>query len=187
MSPAQGLETDQFGQWLASWVKRNLSRLGYQVFYDHGDRRLANVAAVKGFHGETVTSLNRLADVDVMVVDSKGAVVLLVEIEERASSPKKVLGDAITILMCSRFAVGRGTAQQYFEVTRDTRLVISGVMPDNGKRVRKIEEIIEPRFHEASGFKGGILPRQVEFVFAATMDEVLKKLRAIVLVTLPIQ
>lgn len=180
MTSVQGRDTDGFGQWLTAYVAGSPASLGYRVFYDHGDSSLENVAAIKGFYGDAVTNTNRLADVDVMVVSRSGEIVLLVEIEERASSPKKVFGDAVTILMCNRFAVGRGKRQEYFEVTEATSLLISGVMPDRGNRIRKIHEIAAPRFRAFGGVEGGILPGNVNFVFGPSIEAVTSHLKQVV-------
>jgi len=185
MTPAQGIETDGFGKWLTSLVATNPALAGYRVFYDHGDSALPNVAAIKGFYGTSVTNLNRLADVDVMVVGPDDQVVLLVEIEERECSPKKIIGDAATIGMCNRFAVGRGFLQQYFGVSPTTRLVISGVMPDRGNRIKKIDAVLGPRFQESPGFEYGVSPSLVDFVFEPDITALLTRLKAIASATLP--
>ncbi len=177
MSPVQGRDTDRFGRWLTDYVAASPALAGYRVYYDHGDSTLENVAAIKGFYGDSIANLNRLADVDVMVVSPTRDVVLLVEIEERGSSPKKIFGDAVTILMCNQFAVGRGQAQENFAVADDTRLIISGVMPDHGSRVDKIEQVAAPRFREFSGLAGGISPGNVDFAFASSIDVVVSRLQ----------
>jgi hypothetical protein len=177
MSPVQGRDTDGFGRWLTGYLAASPTLSRYRVYYDHGDSTLDNVAAIKGFYGDSVTNLNRLADVDVMVVSPLGEVVLLVEIEERGSSPKKVFGDAVTILMCNHFAVGRGRAQECFAASADTRLIISGVMPDRGTRIAKIEQVAAPRFREFTGLAGGILPGNVDFAFAPDIVATVSRLK----------
>lgn len=178
----QGQETDVLGQWLTTYVRDTHALSGYQVFYDHGDSREGNVVAIKGFYGHEVTNLNRLADVDVMVVSPDQRVVLLVEVEERSSSPKKILGDAVTIMMCNRFAVRQSGMQRYFEVTDKTRLVVSGVMPDQGNR---LDKVIVPRFRQLPAFADGIDPDNIGFVFRSTIEQTVDRLKTIVRETLP--
>ena len=90
LSSKQGQNTGDFGFWLTNYFKDTLAYQKFQIYYDHGDStKEANVVATKGFIGENVTNLNRLTDIDVMIVSPRGSVSLLIEIEERYSSPKK--------------------------------------------------------------------------------------------------
>jgi hypothetical protein len=78
-----------------------------------------------------------------MVVNKKGEVVLLIEIEEKGMSPKKLIGDIFTILMCNRIAIKKDNKQKYFMVSSKSKLIIAGVVPSGAKR--KIETVIEPQ------------------------------------------
>ena len=181
----QGQETDVLGQWLTGYVRQSAALRGYQVFYDHGDSRETNVVASKGFFGTEVNNLNRLTDVDVMVVSPNQRVLLLIEVEERDSSPKKILGDALAIMMCNRFAVRQNGRQRYFEVANTSRLIVSGVMPDEGNRLEKVDQVIAPRFRQLPGFSGGINPRNIDFVFKPTIAETVAQLKQMVVKALP--
>jgi len=181
----QGQETDILGQWLTGYVRQSAALRKYEVFYDHGDRRESNVVAIKGFFGSEVTNLNRLADVDVMVVSPNQRVLLLIEVEERGSSPKKILGDAVAIMMCNRFAVRQSGLQRYFEVASTSRLIVSGVMPAEGNRIEKVDQIIVPRFRRLPGFGDGINPRNIDFVFRPSIEETIDQLKKMVVETLP--
>jgi hypothetical protein len=150
-----------------------------------GDSREPNVAAIKGFFGSEVTNLNRLADVDIMVADPDRPVTLPIEVEERSCSPKKVLGDAVAIMMCNRFVVRLNGNQHNFEVSPTTQLVVSGILPDCGNRVKKVENVIAPRFRELRPFNGGIDPRNIDFVFMPSIDRTVDELKAIVRQVLP--
>jgi hypothetical protein len=123
----------------------------YSIYFDHGDRiSYSNVVATKGFYGREVSNKNRLADVDIVVTSSDGTAVVLVEIEERAVTPKKVLGDVFALLMCNRFAVLREGSQRYFDISNRTALIVAGTANSNGNRLPKIKETIYPcieRFH----------------------------------------
>ena len=181
----QGQETDVLGQWVTEYVNSATSLRGYEVFYDHGDSREPNVVAIKGFYGSQVTSLNRLADVDLMVVAPNQRVLLLVEVEERGSSPKKIIGDAVTIMMCNRFAVRQSGVQRYFEIAEASRLVVSGVMPPQGNRLDKVEGVIVPRFRQLSSFSDGIDSANVEFVFEPSISQTVDRLKSIIRDALP--
>lgn len=181
----QGQETDVLGQWLTGYVRQSAALRKYEVFYDHGDNREANVVATKGFFGCQVTNLNRLADVDVMVVSPNQRVLLLIEVEERGSSPKKILGDAVTIMMCNRFAVLQSGIQRYFEVADTSRLIVAGVLPAEGNRLEKVDRVIVPRFKQLPGFSDGINPRNIDFVFRQTIEETVGQLKQMVVKALP--
>ncbi|MBC8235578.1 hypothetical protein H8E77_39025, partial [bacterium] len=118
MKPKAGEQTGRFGCWLTQYLKGSPQYYKHLVYYDHGKRdSKPNVAAIKGFFGDEVSNKNRLADVDLMVAKPNKDIMLLVEIEERESSPKKILGDVLAILMCNRFAVKLNGEQHYFRIT----------------------------------------------------------------------
>jgi len=113
-----GKMTEEFGIWLSQYLKTNKE---YSVFYDHGNpQENSNVAVIKGFFGDKVTNRNRLTDIDVMVVNNKKEVVLLIEIEESEMSPKKLLGDIFSIVMCNQFAVRTENKNKYFGLSSKT-------------------------------------------------------------------
>jgi hypothetical protein len=124
-----------------------------------------DVAAVKGFVGERVTNLNRLADIDYMLADRDGNVRLLAELEERGVSPKKLLGDVLAIMMCRRCAVLCGSDQRYFDITPDTELIVAGALPLEGNRLGKVNGVIQPRVREMTALPGGLSPANVWLVF----------------------
>jgi hypothetical protein len=152
------------------------------VYYDHGDTAVdASVAATKGFFGTDVKNLNRLADIDILIASPDRVARLLIEIEERPCSPKKILGDTLAVLLCSRFAVRvKGGEQQIFMISAETRLIVAGVVPDRGYRLRKIDEVIGPRIQRLEGLADGISPKNVQFVFSGTITATLNKLDALV-------
>ncbi|MCL5265522.1 MAG: hypothetical protein M1343_10110 [Chloroflexi bacterium] len=177
----QGLETREFGRRLAAHLLTSAEHRGWFVYYDHGDATLdANVAATKGFFGTTVKNLNRLADIDVLVASPDGMAQLLIEIEERACSPKKILGDILAVLLCNQFAVRVQGHQQKFAISPSTKLIVAGVVPDRGQRLLKVEEIIQPRIHQLQGLPDAISPTNVELVFSATLQQTLNKLNAMI-------
>jgi hypothetical protein len=156
------------------------------VFYDHGDAALdPAVAATKGFFGFEVKNLNRLADIDILVASPEGIAEVLIEIEERPSTPKKILGDILAVLLCNRFAVRVAGQQRTFGVSPRTQLVVAGVLPDRGYRLRKIQEVINPRLHQLEGLPDGVSPRNVHLVFNATIPTTTKKLEGLLGCWLP--
>lgn len=108
-----------------------------------------------------------------------------IEVEERGSSPKKILGDAVTIMMCNRFAVLQSGIQRYFEVADTSRLIVAGVLPAEGNRLEKVDRVIVPRFKQLPGFSDGINPRNIDFVFRQTIEETVGQLKQMVVKALP--
>jgi hypothetical protein len=72
MTKKPGEDTGIFGEWLDVQLNTVYKDRGYSVFYDHGNHvKYPNVVAIKGFFSENdkVFNVNRLADIDVMVVN----------------------------------------------------------------------------------------------------------------------
>ena len=159
-----GCHTGRLGEWLSQKFRDTPYLQYYQLYYDHGVSSSPNVAAIKGFFGERVSNKNRLADIDLLIASHDGEAILLVEIEERISEPKKILGDVFALLMCNRISIGKGK-QQYFSISSDTQLLIAGVVKDKGQKLAKIEQIIEPRLRQFTTPSGGIPIQNVNFLF----------------------
>lgn len=133
-----GEKTGDLGERLV----RHFKGSGFEVFFDHGDktRFKENVFAIKAFCGDEVTNENRLSDVDVAIVKGD-EVVVLAEIEEQASSPKKILGDVMAVFLSNQVAVRKEGEQSYFKLTHDTKFFIVGTAPGKGSRLKKIKHI----------------------------------------------
>ncbi len=147
------------------------------VYFDHGDSRRSDVAATKGFFGETVSNQNRLTDIDIMIANRNGEVELLIEIEERDVSPKKILGDVLATILCNRFAVRCNGVQRYFRPTPTTRLLIVGTVPARGTRLKKVERVIAPQIHRLHGLPNNVTPQHVELIFACDIESAIAKLK----------
>lgn len=177
----QGLETGEFGRRLATRMLASNEHQGWSIYYDHGNPTVGtNVAATKGFFGTTVKNLNRLADIDVLVASPDGVAQLLIEIEERACSPKKILGDILAVLLCNQFAVRVQGHQQKFVIAPSTKLIVAGVLPDRGHRLIKVEKIIQPRIHQLQTLPDTIWPRNVELKISSTFRQTLSRLDAMI-------
>jgi hypothetical protein len=173
----QGIETGRLGQWLRGHLDGLPNKADLVLFYDHGDRTASlDVAAVHGVCGEKVENLTRLAEIDLLVAAGSEAI-LLVEVEERPLAPKKLLGDVLATLMCNQCAVKSGRTHRYFTIGDKTRLIVAGLLPERGRRLRKIEEIIWPRLSQMKGIPHGLDTANVEFVFRPTLEEALEAVR----------
>ncbi|MBE0411131.1 MAG: hypothetical protein IBX69_15525 [Anaerolineales bacterium] len=177
-SKKHGQESASFGQWLSDRLRENPRYRHYAVYYDHGDKTIhPNVAAIKGIYGDKVTSSSQLTQVDVMVAKPSGEIIALVEIEERPSSPKKLIGDVFTNLMCSRYAVRVNGEQRYFNITPETILILAGIMNPKGNKFKKLERVIKPRISDFSSPKDAVGLDQVRFLFRDTIEEVIDELK----------
>ena len=168
----QGVATARFGEDL-------VEEFGdpYVVYYDHGDPdKSYNVAACKAFYGtpgEGVQNVNRLADVDVLIADTSGRALVLIEIEERPSSPKKIVGDVFTLAMSNHVAVGRGD-QATFTIGAYTHVVTIGVLPEKGARREKVDEVIKARLSSFHREAYELSLRKVRLVFRESLSVALK-------------
>ena len=175
----QGVLTGKFGEWLSAITHNSTS---YTVYYDHGNKEAyKNVVATKGFVGDVVKNVNRLADIDILVADEESRIKMLIEIEERASTPKKILGDVFSILLCNKFAVKQDGKQIYYTVHDHTKLIVAGVVSDKGAGLKKINDVVGPRIRKFSSPFKGIKPENVNLIFSGnihnTIDELKKTVR----------
>jgi hypothetical protein len=176
--PEQGVETGKFGGWLTDYIESSPKHLGFKVFFDHGNQnRYPNVLAPKAFFGDTVSNSNRLADLDIVVLRPDGVADLIIEIEERPCSPKKILGDVLALMLCNQIAVRVDGEQDYFRLSPETTLIVAGVQPGGGQRLKKIEHVLQPRLHALAAPVDSIDPKQIQLVFAEQIAEVIGRLR----------
>ncbi len=186
MKTKGGKNTGEFGLWLSQQLE---SESQISVFYDHGDRQEdSNVVAIKGFYGEQASNKNRLADIDVMVVncETKEAI-LLIEIEESTMEPKKLLGDILAILMCNRFAVKIENEQKYFDVSPQTRLIVAGIVSSKGAGQDKIKQTIIPRLEQFYLPNDSIQMDKIELVYEDDISQIVIKLKRKIQSIFPIQ
>ena len=165
MHKKHGEATGRFGVWLAQWLGSMPKCRDYLVLYDHADKETgAHPTVIHGFYGSLPTNANRLAEVDVMVATPSKDIVLVIEIEESQSAPKKLLGDMLAILMCNHFAAKVAGKQKVFSVTDQTQLIIASVAPDHGSGHKKINDVIVPRLQQMVSSPDGIRPSNVTLV-----------------------
>jgi hypothetical protein len=182
----QGVETEVFGAWLTEYLQSSPQHRGYKVYFDHGDKcKYSNVLAIKAFYGDAVSNSNRLADLDIVVVRPDGVADLVVEIEERPSSPKKILGDVLALMLCNSLAVRIDGEQNYLKLSQETTLIVAGVQPGKGRRLIKIETVIEPRLHTLVAPADSIDPKRIRLLFDQQIDNVLAQLREVVVQRYP--
>jgi hypothetical protein len=172
-----GANTGAFGEWLTNYLRGISKYQDYLVYYDHGDPIAhSNVVVIKGIYGEEVSLINQLAQVDVLVAKPNQEILTIVEVEEKPSSPKKILGDTFTLLMCNRFSVSLLGKHHYFRITPETRLIIAGTMVIKGSKPEQLEKVILPRMKSFSVPNDAVDPKNVRFIFRGTIREAISEL-----------
>ena len=171
----QGKITEKIGK---SLVNSNRQKGQYEIYYDHGDSSKPNVAAIKGYYSSdgTVKNENRLTDIDIMIADKNKNIQYLIEIEERESSPKKILGDLFAALMCNHIAVKVDGEQKEFNIDKNTRLIICGILPDKGTRIEKVNNIIRSQVRQFNLAPSLFEAKNIELIFENSLDFALKTL-----------
>ncbi|MCB0062391.1 MAG: hypothetical protein KDE19_09755 [Caldilineaceae bacterium] len=186
---AHGVETGRFGAWLVEQVAIAKPDAGYRIFFDHyqsaspdGGEPVA--VAIKGFYGQQVSNANRLADVDIAIVDSNNQVKILIEIEERSSSPKKIVGDVFAVAMCNRVEVKLGNQSRLFSITPETVLFVAGIINPKGNKLSQLHDLIHPRIQKFSSPPDGLSLTNVKFLFKQSIDSTIAELKTSVLAQL---
>jgi hypothetical protein len=178
MKKKHGDKTGLFGAWLTDYLRHRPGCEQTVVYYDHGNKQAnPNVAAIKGFYGDRLTRINLLTQADVMVVNPDGQIILIIEIEERASSPKKIIGDVVVNIMCNRYAVVVDGKNCYFVITPETNLIVAGVISMKGAKVAQLEEVIAPQLKRLIASQGGFDERNVKLVFKGDIEATLEALK----------
>jgi hypothetical protein len=169
MNHKPGQITGSFGEWLSEYLKTKTQP--YLVYYDHGDKlKYPNVVAIKGFFGETLSNKNQLAEVDVIVALPNHDLVAIIEIEESESPPKKIIGDIMALLMCNRFCARIDAVTQYFMITPETELIITGFFNPKGKKMEPLEDVILPRLQQLTPLPDGINPEKLRMIFSEDIE-----------------
>jgi hypothetical protein len=179
-----GRLTGEFGLWLTHYLQKNRRYQNLAIFYDHGDKQKhQNVAAIKGFCGENVTKANKLADVDVIVVNENNEAIILIEREESKVRPKALLGDVFALLYSDRFAVARNQQQLYFDVSPATKLLIAAVDTTNNAKQHLFEKDVRRKLEQSIMNNESVQIRDIEFIFGpdadATIDHLVAKIKEI--------
>lgn len=174
----QGKKTEQFGKKL---IKKFNSQ--FPIYFDHGDRSaISNVVACKAFYGkpeEAVHNVNRLSDVDILITDNSNNALIIIEIEERPVSPKKIIGDIFSLAMSNRIAI-RKESQKYFSLGSNTKLFVVGILPEKGSRLKKVDEIIQKRILSFQRNQNEFCLSNIHLIFRGSikiaLDEAFKKI-----------
>jgi len=178
MKTKDGEQTGIFGEWLTQHINGLSNYQGYKVYYDHGDQTInPNVTLIYGSVGASITRKTQLAQIDVMVAKPNNDLDLLIEIEESECSPKKILGDLFTLLMCNNFAIKKTSGHQFFKNVRDSKLIIAGEVSTKGTKVQQIEEVILPRLAGFTSPEDSIDINNLTLVFKGNIEETISELK----------
>jgi len=178
MITKDGERTGMFGEWLTQYINGLSNYQNYIVYYDHGDQATSqNVTVIYGSVGDKITRKTQLAQVDVMVAKPNNELDLLIEIEESECSPKKIMGDLFTLLMCNHYAIKKTGGHQLFKIDRDTKLIIAGVVSTKGTKLQQIKEVILPRLDEFKYPEDSININNMTLVFKGDIEETISELK----------
>jgi len=89
---------------LGKILDAELSRQNKIVYYDHGDPSNKNVGEITAYYGKELHRDNKLAEIDVAILDDQRRIILLIEVEENDDKPKTVIGDAVSTLLADGIA-----------------------------------------------------------------------------------
>jgi hypothetical protein len=120
----------------------DLAKLGYSVVYDHGKGGEKDVGVTSAWLGDKAKMDNRLSEIDIVIVERiTNKAILLIEIEESGDNPKKIIGDAMAILLADGIS---STIQLGLQIGAWTTLVVlgKGEGENHEKRIRSIEDRI---------------------------------------------
>lgn len=135
MKKQRGKETEKLGKKLTKYVKKSHSTV--QVFYDHGTSKKKNVGRIMPYLRQAeYNRLSTLSGIDIMIT-RKNRVVILIEIEERGASPKKIIGDILNIFFAKNV---RFKGNIDYDIKNTTVLICSKVKT-GGLSAKKTEEI----------------------------------------------
>jgi len=132
-----------------------------RVYHDHGDGGQRLWAHL----GSEPHAWSNLSGVDVLLGDAEsGRAVLVLEIEERACSPKKLLGDVCAFAL-SEYLTTESDDRRY-TITPETELWVCFPANPRGHQLERDEQALE-RLQEAWG---GTLPVRVRLVVSDRRD-----------------
>jgi hypothetical protein len=179
MSVQNGIQTGKFGEWLTTFLEQRLDFDGYQVFFDHGDRMAhSNVGVIAGCYGERISRKNQLTQADILIANPSDEIILLIEIEERQSSPKKIIGDVFTTMMCNQYAINLKGLKKIFKITSRTQFIFAGWTSDKGSKVAQLQEVISPRIRQFNHPDDGISFENVHFIMTQDLPSSLLELQS---------
>ena len=111
-----------------------------------------------------------------MVTSPNNEIITIIEIEERPSTPKKIIGDIMTLALCNRFYIKQNGEPQDFKITHDTRLVVAGITPPEGSKLPQLCNII-PRLKRFTSPDDGINLQNLNYIFREDINTTLEALK----------
>jgi len=180
-----GEQTGKFGEWLTAYLNQSTKRQGYTVYFDHGDKSWPNVGVIYGFYGDHLSRRNQLTQADVILVDQAGDIIFLIEIEERQSPPKKIIGDVFAVFMCNHFAVRHHNNQLVFRLTPETKFVFAGWASRKGSKVDQLQAVIVNRLQQFVVPHDSLNPQNIEFILEENLSSAIEKLGQRIVELLP--
>lgn len=174
-----GEQTTIFGEWLTIYLNQKTEFKDHLIFFDHGDPVVwSNVGVISGFYGKKVSRMNQLTQIDILIANSKYEIILLIEIEERQSVPKKIIGDVFITLMCNQFTVNTKEGKKKFQVANDTQFIFAGWASDKGAKIEQLLTVIAPRIQQFSTPTDSIPLENIHFILSNNLDAAITQLQS---------
>jgi len=150
------------------------------VYHDHGDSRNRHVAAIKAYFddGGGVKNRNCFAKIDLAIIRND-KVVILAEIEEQTSSPKKILGDIMAVMMSNRISILLDGQPNDFQISDMTKLFVVGGIETKGSLEDKIL-LMQRQLHAFPKGPNSIDPRNVHLLFRGDLKDAITEFEALV-------
>jgi hypothetical protein len=129
---------------LGKLLEAELSPQNKIVLYDHGEKNNKNVGEITAYYGKELHRDNKLALIDIAILDEQKRVILLIELEENDDRPKTVIGDAMSTLLADRIAF-RSKEQKMIDggatllvIAKDSKVGHENRMGEINKRIDQI-------------------------------------------------
>ncbi len=143
-----GKITASIGEKLTEKLKRD-----YDVFFDHGDATKGNnVRACLALLSDEPKNATRVADVDIVICSKREVqpmVKAIVEVEESGFSPKKILGDVMSLMLVKAIAIRKDDGSHgIYKLNNRTVRYVFGVVKSKGSKTEQIEEHLLPQLRD---------------------------------------
>jgi hypothetical protein len=148
MMTTEAINTRKIAEQLEKRIKARTSAdekwlAGIEIRYDHGDAAQSpSVCQPTAYMGRRYGSDATLSGVDIVLIKD-GKVVLAVEVEEKQTRPKIILGDIFSLILAEGIHItkeGHPTEKQSYPID-DAVIIIAVVTPEKGKKAEKYKRL----------------------------------------------
>lgn len=177
-----GKYTAKFGEELTKGLE---SHPNFQVYYDHGDSSKPNVGQITPyFRDKPYNKSTTLSNVDILITHKTNNIekaIILIEIEETDSEPKKILGDIFNIFLAESVCFQRE------DFPLDQINLIVGTVVGSDDKLQKINSISNAINDLKKQIKGSIFDisiGKIELLGDHDLPELLSRIKKNILQTI---